>query len=258
MAKPIVINPCEGLRATANWQWHIKNNNGQGGEDWSTGKKHTIVSPVIGVVTSVGGIYGEIVIKVDDDPENDSIRIAENAIILVKKGDPVDHFTPIARDALVRGGIARDTHFNGIRNGARIPFTGMITHTQAAARIALTVDPVEPTERAILPGANANVRTKPSRSGELVTQIQAGKQIRVLSYVYGDIVNDNPLWYVLSVDAEGYPSTFLWSGGTTDTSPHDIIQAAEKPETPPVVPDDIIVTVNDLTKSVGKLTITIE
>jgi hypothetical protein len=232
----IVFDPAEGLRLTADWAWHLKNNGGSGGEDKSTGRKHTILAGCTGTVTSVGGGYGEVVIKLDDGSGR-SVRTCEHATILVRKGQVItDPFTPIAQDALYRAPYYRDTHFNGIAaNGARIPFSEMVTHTQSAARIALTPDPLEAFERLVLKGADANVRSKPVvKADNLIRKVKANTQIRPLGYVFGEIRPDgNALWYVLAVDADGYPVEFLWSGGTTDVAPHDLQQMQERPTTTP-------------------------
>jgi hypothetical protein len=232
----IIINPAEGLDNIWSWKQHIAVHGvAGGGDDLATNRKHTIVSPCTGTVTSAGGPYGDIVIRIEGDSKGRSIRIAENAKVLVKVGQKVNIFDPIAQDCLYRGGQYKATHFNGqARNGTRIPFLPMVNHTIASARKALAPDPLKATERLVLPNSNANLRSAPVvKSANKTGQAKAGTQVQALGYVFGAIVDSNPLWYVTKVDSDRYPIEFLWSGGTTDIKPHDLKQLQERPAPEP-------------------------
>jgi hypothetical protein len=240
----IIINPAEGLDDIWTWKQHVAVSGvAGGGDDLATNRKHTIVAPCTGTVTAAGGPYGDIVIRIAGDTKGRSIRIAENAKVLVRVGQKVEIFEPIAQDCLYRGRQYKATHFNGhTRNGTRIPFLPMVNHTIAAARKALAPDPLEATERLVSPKSYANLRSAPVvKSNNKTGRISAGTQVQALGYVFGAIEQGNPLWYVTKVDADGFPIEFLWSGGTTDTKPHDLKQLQERsavvepdPQTEPV------------------------
>lgn len=236
--KEIIINPYEGCERTADWAWHLRNNGGAGGEDFSSGRKRTHIAAADGIAHFNGGKYGELTIALADGR---IIRYAEVAKPIGKFPRPVKAFDPIGADALYRDPYYRDAHVNGISvGGTRIPFTKMVTHTQKAARIAIDASVLLVTERVILSNADANIRTKPTTSGQITGKAKAGVQIAPLGYVFGMPVNGNPLWYVMKLDSEGYPTHFLWSGGTTDTKPHNLSPIKERPTTTPT-PDTVVV-----------------
>ncbi len=234
----IRINPFEGIQNINDWAHHKSPK----GDDFNNGRKHTLIAPCNMIIDKVGGPFNQIIGHSVDNGE--VIRFAENANILVSQGERVDIFQPIATDALYREAQYKGTHVNGGDEVIRNPFLLLVTHTQAEARAIIDDNIVEPNHRKILGTAIANIRSKPVvKLDNKVGEIPADKEIDPLGYVYGEIRPDgNALWYVVTLDADGWPNGFVWSGGTTDTSPHDLSQMQEKPDIVVVEPPVVVVT----------------
>lgn len=231
----ITIDPFENIPdlAGGSWAQHVIPK----GNDKNNGRKHTIIAPFNGTVVRCGGVYNQIVLK---SKRGKFMRLAENATLApnIKPGYEFKIFEPIAFDALYRQGQYKGTHVNGGDENTRYPYSNDVTHTQEQARAIIAQanapkPPANTTSVTIVPGSNANLRSRPvAKTETFIKSLKANTIHPVIGYVYGEVNNNNALWYVLSVGADGYPDTFLWSGITTTLNPIGLTQLQERPTLP--------------------------
>lgn len=266
MASPIIMNPAEGGTIKVSWAAHP----GSKGEDIefgddnasvpgeqntdASGRSHVVIAGCLGTVTSVGGIYGEVVIKIKDDPLGRSVRYAENARIHVTKGQVItDPRLVVADGSLFRkdsaGAFYRWLHVNGFNAaGARIKFTDMVTHSQAAgfAAFAAANTPMGATQRKagtveprrrVAPSTDAAVGAVPLAKGQIVTVAGHATDLDPLK-----TINSTNQWFAIQLPGETKP---LWSHASTFTNQSvdglpdltPLPPVVEPPIEPPIEPE---------------------
>lgn len=230
---PIIINPFEGLANIYNWAAHVKASGiAGGGDDFATARVHTTLSPVSGTVTQAGGdLYHSIIIKIADDPLGRSVRICENAIVLVHVGQVVSIFEPIAQNDLYRSGQYKGSHVNGIDSkGHRIPFLPMVTHTQVAAHAALAPAVLGPKQRKVVATTFVNRRTGPGTNfpttGEQLAPNTVGNFV---GWAYGQDNEPKRIWL------KGISGSWFVAEDFTDQGTHDLADLNTAPADAPVV-----------------------
>jgi uncharacterized repeat protein (TIGR02543 family) len=236
----MIFNPAEGGALKVSWAAH----SGAKGEDWDigdddpvtpgnqnqdgSGRTRKITAGVTGVVTSVGGPYNEVVIKIDNDPLGRSRRSCEHAVIRVAKGDHIiDAFRVVGEGALFRkdsffpNGSYRFLHLNGFDSrGNRIPDSGMVTHTQTQVKEAMTVEPSERMANA----TGSNARTLPTTVGTTIVP-PASISKNTSAFFDGWITGSDPYgtgntnWFSRIFNGVRY---FYHSSGFTDAGTHDL------------------------------------
>lgn len=212
----IIVHPFEGIGITAGGGW----SSGHQGQDYQTPRIYDYTAPSDGVVEYVGGTYNSIIVLA---PNGVRWRLAEVAIILVKKGEQVRRGQVIGRNSLYRGGIYRSPHLNGGGDTARRPFTEIVTHTKAAAAaIDAAASQAEIRKRTVKKTVNATRRTGPgtsyNKTGEMLL---AGTVGNFVAFAHGPASQGQPVgndvWF------KGISGDWFWSGSFTSQSTAGLI-----------------------------------
>ena len=208
----MTVDPCEGLGIVPGGDWSANHQ----GVDRPTPRIWDYTAPSDGVIEIVGGTYHQIVARRTDGTR---WRIAEVSEILVVVGQQVSLGQVIGRNAYYRGGIFRALHQNAGGDSGRSRFSGIVTHSKAAAAAILAAGQVDQArKRTVKAGVNANRRMGPgTKFNEHGTELKAGTVGNFIAFAHGPVSQGQPVgndvWY------QGISGDWFWSGAFTSANP---------------------------------------